>query len=170
MQCGLYTSRLVFGVRRGQRMSSCSPGGAQKSMHHPRLRGITSTSDRTAFDNFWGTTATDNQSSSHLIWFPSWVTEPGYRYQSQRLPISNSETKSMTRHQLRENVRCQARCQGEYGNTCCMYANYGKWLTNAGPFLRLYAIPFVLFCSLPGSNISACFSPSHAYHALVVCR
>jgi hypothetical protein len=47
--------------------------------------------------------------------------------------------------------------------------------TNSGPFLKLlklYAMLCIFFChcpSLPGGNISASLSLSHAYHALMVC-
>jgi hypothetical protein len=53
------------------------------------LRGSTSTSDRTAFGNFGGTTATDNQSSlAQRISVLTCTTEPGYKYRLWWLQIS----------------------------------------------------------------------------------
>lgn len=114
---------------------------------------------------FGVTTATDNQSSSSNTGPVMRLPKPGYQYQSQRLQMANSEAK---RHQYGKKTSVPSKMPRPIREHV-LYANYGKWLTNASPFLKLFAIPFVLFCSLPGSNISACFSPSHAWHALMDC-
>lgn len=68
---------------------------------------------------------------------------------------------------------CGATARKSNKRTRVPTARIDTWLTNSGPFLKLYAAMLcIFFChcpSLPRSNISTSLSLSHAYHALMVC-
>jgi hypothetical protein len=73
---------------------------AQKSIRNPIIP-----SERTAFRNFWGTTATDNQyQSSTLNGFSGtlFIQKPNTHYGGTAVVISTCEpeSESMTRHQI----------------------------------------------------------------------
>jgi hypothetical protein len=152
---------------------ACTLGkDAQKSIPQPIIRGISSTSDRTAFRNFWGTTATDNlinhvhtglvvhYSTKILISYQLW------RYRGCNIHLrARVDDETSTRSNMfsaRKNNK-RTRVPTARIDTCS---------TNSGPFLKLYTMLCIFFChcpSLPGSNVSASLSLSHAYHVLMVC-